>query len=1459
MKNLVPHFILDNFKKGKFSGSFPAVSLFIDLSGFTEMTEALMQHGKEGTEVLADMLTQVFEPLVNSVYGQAGFITGFAGDAFTAIFPAGVRSSGCQKNASSPLTDEVFLRSLTSAYNIQQYLVKNPTHFTRFGTFTFSAKLGLAEGLTEWGIIASDGEHCQHTYYFKGSAIDRCARAEGLANSGELVISQPVYERLQVKIEARPTKEGHVLLSDIRTGLLSRQPIEWHEADPNELVAFLPSEVVHSTVQGEFRRVVTVFIQFKDVRTERQLQKYMKPVFQSLRQYGGYFARLDFGDKGCNILIFWGAPLYFENNIERALDFMLDLKNTLAGDDTKAGCSFRAGVTQRLMYAGYAGAPLRGEYTCYGRGINLASRHMMKAGWNEIWLCGVIARAAERQFHIEGIGNFAFKGFAEKQPIYILKSRKADSASISYQCPMVGREQEMRQLKRFVQPIIESIPDPNSIGESAQVENQQIPLSAGDLFTGLMAVYGEAGMGKSRLIYEFRQYLLNRYSVWWFFCPADEIMRQSLNPFKHFLKQYFKQSTHQTEAENKQHFETRIDELLNSLHELLSETSKSELQIATLEEIISELERTRSILAAMIDLYYPGSLYSRLEPQLRFENILATFKNLVKGFSLLQPVVLSIDDAQWIDPDSLQLIKVLTRNIDRFPIAIIYSARYRDDGSRVTIDPDQGVQHEVIDLDYLSNQGIKALAEYVLQNRVDKNLIDFLQEKTEGNPFFVEQMTLDLMEKGLLARQVEENVEQGTEGIFKASGPTFHTFNETDLKDVPANINSVLIARLDRLALDVKQVVQTASVLGWEFDTQLLEYMLQHDPDLEPKMKAAAQSAIWSAKTSINYIFKHALMRDAAYEMQLKSRLRELHKMAGQAYEAIYAQDLSTFYADVAFHFEQAAILDKTVTYLQKAGDQAKANYQNQDALDFYDRLLSNLPDSHLEEKIEVGHSLETEPVVVKDVTGLRTDILLNIGGILMLIGKWDKARQVFSKSRASAKKQNDKIRLAKANGALGGVLDAQSEHDQAMTYFEQALKLRRELDDELGIARTLGEIGDNFLKRGAGDQALKYYQERITLSQKLADRIGIAKSIIRIGNIYYGQSNYKKALEYYEEYLKMGQEFDDKLIISKAYANIGTVRLHLGDYEQAAACYRKRLQLNEEIGHKAGISTVLGNLGVLYYYRDDYDMAMEYYQQKTKIDRELGNKAGLCKVIADIGVIHMLKGDYKQATGSYREALAIAEAIGDKARITYIVGNIGGVYKETGDYERALHCFEKQLSLKEELADRQGVSIALTNVGSVYEAKGDEKKALDFYDRAIGIGKKLKIQSYLCRYLNHKANLLFNRQQFEQARVLNVEALQIATDVKQQEPIFLAKVLAAKLDFALGLPAVAIQTITNMLEQTTEDAEKATLHYELLQLGTSSDSHRRQALELYQKLYAKTPKIDYRNRIDELITNNKQ
>src|SRR5215212_153204 len=424
MHRVVPELIIEKYKAGQFRGEFPAVGMFLDLSGFSAMTDALMQHGQHGAEVLASLMHGVFDPLVESIFEYGGKIVGFAGDGIMALYPI---DTDARTTA---------LRALASAYLIQTRLEENPARQTVYGKFPIFAKVGLTHGSVSWGILRSyQGD--QATYYFRGTAVDDSAHAEHQARPGDILLTETICALLAQDVET--TQAGsYERFTGFRIEAPGTIPVRFPPIDLDVSRLFMPADVISHDVRGEFRQIVNLFMRFPDL-TDEQMGKLTSEVFELRNQYGGLLTRVDFGDKGCNMLILWGAPVAYENDIGRALNFLTDLKG-------RVDFPITAGVTYYIAHAGYLGSTLCEDYTCYGWGVNLASRFMVSAPTGEIWVDDRIARRVARRFEIDFIGNQNFKGFAAEQKVHRLYGHRRILEPV-YQGELVGRETELARLQ----------------------------------------------------------------------------------------------------------------------------------------------------------------------------------------------------------------------------------------------------------------------------------------------------------------------------------------------------------------------------------------------------------------------------------------------------------------------------------------------------------------------------------------------------------------------------------------------------------------------------------------------------------------------------------------------------------------------------------------------------------------------------------------------------------------------------------------------------------------------------------------------------------------------------------------------------------------------------------------------------------------------------------------------------
>ncbi|MCK4978915.1 MAG: AAA family ATPase, partial [Candidatus Delongbacteria bacterium] len=488
MNNLIPHFISEQYKKNKHKGLFKAYTMFVDISGFTQLTETLMKHEKDGAEVLTEALNNIFNPVVKNIFDNGGMISTFAGDAFTAIF------RGRNK------------RVLESAIYVNKFFKDNKIIDTKYGKFEMGVKVGLSYGKVDWGIL---GKHGKHTYYFKGEAIDGCAESEHRANKSDIVLDNKIIEKLKIDNGKLVVKEDGYF--KFKTKAVKPKPVkarsEQFKLTTKDLSPFILDAVIGFKGKAEFREVVSVFISFDKPRSTTALNEFVTQLIEGSYNYGGYFNKVDFGDKGGVALLLFGAPVSYENNIERALNFVLHLNNSINK------LKFRAGITFGTVYSGIMGGKERYEYTAIGDIVNLSARFMMKAKWNKFWVSDHISENQDRTHRFNKLGKFKFRGKSGKITAYELVQKKEKGEAALFDGKIIGREVELKQLKKYTKPIFR-----NS-------------------FAGVTYIYGEAGIGKSRLVYELKQKLKDKVN--WFYLPCENILKKSFNPVIYFLKNYF--------------------------------------------------------------------------------------------------------------------------------------------------------------------------------------------------------------------------------------------------------------------------------------------------------------------------------------------------------------------------------------------------------------------------------------------------------------------------------------------------------------------------------------------------------------------------------------------------------------------------------------------------------------------------------------------------------------------------------------------------------------------------------------------------------------------------------------------------------------------------------------------------------------------------------------------------------
>lgn len=1247
LRALIPHWIDQQYAAGQLQGEFEAAALFVDISGFTALTETLMEHHKDGTEVLTDVLNRTFGPLVKAVYQNGGMISTFAGDAFTAVFPLH--------------QPDAVLHATQMAFFARQFFVENGSHTTPYGPFTLSAKCGLGLGTVQWGI---PGQGDERAYFLRGAGIDACAGAEHFAAPGEMFATEAVIAALGSQVAAVPAAGGYFRLVS-QNHVLPARRIHLPALSRERLLPFVPSSVLDLHTPAEFRDVTAVFVSFSENIARDSLNRLMGQILQTATAYGGYFNKLDFGDKGGLALVLFGAPVAHENDLYRASEFLLTLREFVSTENGQQTPILRAGLALGTVYAGFIGGKERSEYTVIGDMVNLAARLAQQADWGEIWLSEAAAVRLQKSCFIHPLGEYRFKGIREMVPAYRLESRRSRMDALSYRGAMIGRALEMDQIQAFMTPALEG------------------------RFAGLLTVFGEAGIGKSRLLNEYQRALQSRSKTYllWMTGVCDQTLQQPLNPFRYLLRVYFDQSADASEAENLHRFDYTLDDLIADLQSRSKDSSASHA-----DEISRDLQRARPFLQVLTGLPCQDPIYEQLEPRLRFENMLRAFKTLIQAESMRSLVVLVLEDAHWLDADSRQMLQTLTRNIKNHPLAVICASRMADDGSKIDFGLDGGVPQTEIELHQWQPSETGKFAAHILpqlaspwkdirETPVSVELIDFLTEKTNGNPFFVEQILMYLLEHALI------QVEQG--GWVLVTG---------QLIEVPTDINQVLLARLDRLKADVKRVVQTASVLGLEFDVHVLSQMLKQDHQLLEKVHQAEAEAIWLALNEIRYLFKHALLRDVAYEMQLRSHLRDLHALAAQAVESIYRADLRSYYADLAYHSEHADDRDAAARWHQLAGEQAADLYANDRAIQHLKRALELTPPDQTAQRYTLHMACEQ----VYDRSGKRVEQKQVLDALKDLSAHLELEQQI-------------QITLRESRYA-----NAISEFHLSQTLAEQATEQARE--NQLINLQALGLLYQGHALRRLSDltTALERFEQGLVLARQAERKDLQAEALLGMGSSFINMGEFNRSREVQEQALLISREAGSLIVESKALNDLGVTLGAMGDVAVALDYYGQYLHISRETGGRRNESIALYNISTIHISVGDFAAASQYLEQTLGIAREIGDRFVELTALHTLGEVLAYQKQYPEAYQYLMEALPIADEIGSLSPKGLTLCHLGHTLSALGRGAEARAAYLQAVETQCE-ADEEYMSMeALAGMARLAAAENQPQEALQIVERIL-------------------------------------------------------------------------------------------------------------------------------------------
>ena len=1248
MRKFVPDFIAENYENGKYSGLLHCVTLFADISGFTSSAEELSKHGKEGSEVLSDMIHVLFEKTAEIIRSRNGFVTKYIGDAFISFFP----------HDNTPESEKAaFINAVSAGFELGRYFLKNGEIDTKFGNFFFGLKIGIGTGVNNWKII---GRNNIRTYYFEGKSLWSATSAEKKIRPGEIAVSSSVCEKYSDLINAVPSgRSGYSKLVSIRNSSAgSACCIDYGFKDP-QLNAIFAGKEETMLSHGEFRNVVTVYI---SVLSAEDISSIYNGCVDIAAATGGGRPSIFFGDKGLNILLFFGAPVSNGDLKRRALDFISEFFRRHSGS-----VMLRAGITEGVLYSGYTGSDTLREFTCFGLKINLAARMMTGAGLGEILADNSIA--SQKGYAFTGPHEMKFKGFKGKIGVYRLSGRSLKNIP-AHNEKIYGRDKEHLLLSGFISPILE--------GRNA----------------GTIIVTGQEGIGKSVLIRSVERSMSEK--VKWIYMNPANISGQNLSPVISGLQSVFA-LTDMSASEAVDNFNLKFNGFLSGC------SNKS---------LAEETEEGRSYIAGLLDIIIKNSVFSKIKGKLRRDNFISASRSFFKCISLNYPVVLVFEDSQWMDSDTEELIRQLGINSDDFPFAIILLERTFEGRETVSRHPGS----KTLKLEKLGCGPVRSIMSEIFsvpENDIPDDLVDTVLNKTSGNPFFTGQLSLYLRENNLLDPGMK--------------------LRDKDI-ELPSEITSAITARIDSLASGIRDLIKTASVLGTEINLNILSLMSE-GKEIREETDTAIKEDIWYPVDSMICLFRHSMIRDTAYGMILKKKLRELHRSAAEAIESNFKNSSSQFCHILSDHYYRAQMYNKAFKYAKLSIIKAKKNYD------------TAVQEQYLLRSLEIVQLLN---ISSEKKYKLEKSLLLDVEHLYHFTSQADKQKLTLKKLQRlfrSSKDPDLKVQILlvqyKMQITVGRAISA-------LRYASKALKIASSNGIENAKALAEYSIGNTYMRAGSYIKCRKFVENALAKYIKIGDKKGLSMCYNSLGLITTEENKWNESLQYYKKQIDISRKLNDFEGITASYNNIAIVHYKRRNYKEAKKFFMKVLRLSKKINNKSAYSTAAINLGVLEYLSGRFEKALEFYSIKLNISEELGDLRGMMNANNNIASILFEKGQYSVTIPYFMKNIELSEKLGLNNQTARAAYNLGQTYGVLGNFNDSLLYLKKAQDLyKKDKDEIQQAKIA-HYMGILYQKNGDLINSDKMYSEAVSIMKDKNDENTLGDYILGYCDILFERNKYE-------------------------------------------------------------------------------------------------------------
>jgi class 3 adenylate cyclase/tetratricopeptide (TPR) repeat protein len=999
----------------------------------------------------------------------------------------------------------------------------------------------------------------------------------------------------------------------------------------------LEKAITTSPFSGERRVVTILFCDVKDSTAMAEkldpeewagiIQRALEYLIRPIRGQGGMLAEV----RGDGILAFFGAPLAHEDDPQRAVLAGLEIiEGVRAFQDQlqrESGPEFnvRVGIHTGLVVVGEVGRDQQMEYAAFGDAVNLAARIEQTAQPGTVQISAQTYRLINQVFTCEPLGEIKVKGISRPVQTYRVLGVKAELAPLrglawqGLHSQLVGRETEFATVRTSVERLI--------AGRG-----------------GILGVFGEAGIGKSRLIEEIqRDSPVDRLR--WFegraltYEPSIPYW-----PFQEILRSY-------AGIDDRDGEEQAWDKLVKRIEALFPED-----EVGTAPTVAEILPYLASLLALPVKGEYLERV-KYLDGEALKRQIFLASRRFFERLAHIRPVMLVFEDLQWMDESSVRLLEHLLPLVDRIPLLIAILSRPFGEapaGHLVEIiEKEHAARYAAVRLVPLSSSDSVLLLDNLLEiEALPGELRTMILSKAEGNPFFLEEILRALIDLGAIQRE--------------SIGGRWRAKEQIESLAIPDTVQSVILARLDRLGEEVKSVLRVAAVIGRSFLYRVLRAVAEPSKRLDVHLAELQTIELIQEKRrkpELEYMFKHALAQQATYESILLDERRRLHAQVGGSIETLFAGRLEGVYGLLAYHFARAELWEKAQAYLLEAADQAGRMAADSEALDHYRQALAAYARAFGDRR---ASGEQFNPVE-------RAGLERKMGEALFRRGEWTQAL--------------DFLRGALAH--LGHPLPDSRWALRAALLFEVTLQISRLLLPGLFRIQKPG---------AAAEEELRIYQtlevlvaardpvfflllafRMLNFSERNSLPFGVVRASAGLG-IIFGEFLRLPSLEqhYLHQAVTLAEQLQRPDALGLSYRvmmnHAGIMR---GEWETALEYGRRSAEAQRKIGNLAEYSISLFIVSTILIWRGEFARALVNGQEQANLGRDASETQTLASGLWVQGFAERCLGRLEASISHLKQALEIAEASGNIFLRVMAANELGRCYLRQDQWRAALETLE--------------------------------------------------------------------------------------------------------------------------------------------------------------------------------------